>query len=222
MTPSYRPCVRGARRICSGACFSPRECRCSRREMSSGARSRGNNNAYCQDNQTSWVDWELAKKNGNLLSFVKSLIRWRKARPAFQRTAFFPTKSLHETERRELIWLHHLGHELRADEWDVQYMKCFGFRLWVTREENLFSRHGLMNRDTFMVLMNAHHEAIPFVFLEEDRAKRWTVVMDTSEVDENGWSWRIHSSDSYLLAGESLAILRARNEPPVAPEESAR
>ena len=63
--------------------------------------------------------------------------------------------------------------------------------------------------------MNAHHEEIPFIFLEEDRKKRWTVVMDTSQVDEKGWTWRIHSGDSYTIAGESLALLQARNEPPV-------
>ena len=186
-----------------------------------GRTQSGNNNAYCQDNETSWVDWELAEKNANLLSFVQNLIHWTKTRPAFRRTAFFPQKSLRETERPELVWLHHLGHELRAQEWDVHYMKCFGFRLWGAEEGSLFSRHGAGNRDTFMVLMNAHHEAIPFVFLEEDRKRRWTVVMDTSQVDEKGWNWRIHAGDSYLLAGESVVLLRGRNQPPVAREETA-
>ena len=185
-----------------------------------GRTQSGNNNAYCQDNGTSWVDWALAEKNGNLLSFVKNLIRWRGARQAFRRTAFFPQQSQAEAEKPELVWLHHLGHELGANEWDVNYMKCLGFRLWGAREGNLFSRHEHVNRDTFLVLMNAHHEAIPFVFLEEDRMKRWTVVMDTSQVDEKGWNWRIHSGDSYLLAGETLALLRVRNESPVAQGET--
>ena len=185
-----------------------------------GRTQSGNNNAYCQDNETSWVDWELAETNENLLSFVKNLIRWRGARQAFRRTAFFPQQSRAEAEKPEIAWLHHLGHELGASEWDVNYMKCLGFRLWAAGEGNLFSRHEHVNRDTFLVLMNAHHEAIPFVFLEEDRMKRWTVVMDTSQVDEKGWNWRIHSGDSYLLAGETLALLRVRNESPVAQGET--
>ncbi len=185
-----------------------------------GRTQSGNNNAYCQDNETSWVDWALAEKNESLLSFVKSLIRWTKTRPAFRRTEFFPQQSPVGADKAEVIWLHHLGHALQAEEWDVHYMKCYGFRLREEARGDLFSRHVGRNRDTFLVLMNAHHEAIPFVFLEEDRKKRWTVVMDTSQVDEKGWTWRIHSGDSYLLAGESLALLKARNEPPVARGET--
>ncbi len=186
-----------------------------------GRTQSGNNNAYCQDNGTSWVDWGLAEKNGELLSFVKHLIRWTGSKTAFRRMEIFPKKSLHGSDRPGVIWLHHLGHELRAEEWEVHYMKCFGFRLREAAGGGLFSRHGGRNRDIFMVLMNAHHEAIPFVFLTEDRNKRWTVVMDTSEFDEKGWTWRIHSGNSYLLAGESLALLRGRNEPPLVQEEVA-
>ena len=181
-----------------------------------GRTQSGNNNAYCQDNETSLGGLGTGEKKRESAFFVKNLIRWTRARPAFRRTEFFPQQSPVGPEKAEVIWLHHLGHELRAHEWDVHYMKCFGFRLREAARGDLFSRHGGRNRDTFLVLMNAHHEAIPFVFLEEERKKRWTVVLDTSQVDEKGWTWRIHSGDSYLLAGETLVLLRARNEPPVA------
>ena len=180
-----------------------------------GRTQSGNNNAYCQDNEISWVDWALAGKNEGLLAFVKALIRWRRSRPAFRRTAFFPQNRPGGGENDEVAWLHHLGHELEAHEWNLHHMKCFGFRLREAARGGIFSRRRGRSRDTFLVLMNAHHEAIPFVFLEEDRKRRWTVAMDTSEVDEKGWAWRIHSGDSYLLPGETLALLRARNEPPV-------
>ncbi len=185
-----------------------------------GRTQTGNNNAYCQDNETSWVDWSLAEKNGNLLSFVKNLIRWTGSQTAFRRMEIFPKRSLHRMDRPGIAWLHHLGHEMSAEEWDVHFMKCFGFRLREAPGGEHFSRLGPRNRDIFMVLMNAHHEAIPFVFLEEDRKKRWTVVMDTAEFDETGWNWRIHSGESYHLAGESLVLLRGRNEPPVARGET--
>ena len=185
-----------------------------------GRTQSGNNNAYCQDNETSWVDWSLAEKNGNLLSFVKHLIRWTGSQTAFRRMEIFPKRSLHGMDRPGIVWLHHLGHEMSAEEWDVHFMKCFGFRLREAPGGEHFSRLGPRNRDIFMVLMNAHHEAIPFFFLEEDRKKRWTVVMDTAEFDEKGWAWRIHTGDSYLLAGESLTLLRGRNQPPVAQEEA--
>ena len=185
-----------------------------------GRTQSGNNNAYCQDNETSWVDWSLAEKNGNLLSFVKHLIRWTGSQTAFRRMEIFPKRNLHGMDRPGIVWLHHLGHEMSAEEWDVHFMKCFGFRLREAPGGEHFSRLGPRNRDIFMVLMNAHHEAIPFFFLEEDRKKRWTVVMDTAEFDEKGWAWRIHSGDSYLLAGESLTLLRGRNQPPVAQGEA--
>ena len=185
-----------------------------------GRTQSGNNNAYCQDNETSWVDWSLAEKNGNLLSFVKHLIRWTGSQTAFRRMEIFPKRNLHGMDRPGIVWLHHLGHEMSAEEWDVHFMKCFGFRLREAPGGEHFSRLGPRNRDIFMVLMNAHHEAIPFYFLEEDRKKRWTVVMDTAEFDEKGWAWRIHSGDSYLLAGESLTLLRGRNQPPVAQGEA--
>ena len=58
-----------------------------------GRTQSGNNNAYCQDNETSWVDWELAEKNESLLSFVKNLIRWTRARPAFGARSFSRNKA---------------------------------------------------------------------------------------------------------------------------------
>ncbi len=173
-----------------------------------GRTQNGNNNAYCQDNETSWVDWLLTEKNEELLSFVKRLIRWARAQPEFRRERFFSPRSPGEVEYPEITWLHHLGHELGAEEWSAGHMKCFGFRLRGAKEGESASQRRHRNYDTLMVLMNAHDEAIPFAFLEIDRGARWSVVVDTAECSERGWDGRVHAGGSYLVQGSSLVLLR--------------
>ena len=179
----------------------------------------GNNNAYCQDNEVSWVDWTLAEKNAALRAFVKRLVRL-KSRPAFRRARFFPAGSADAAEAREIVWLHHAGRELGAREWEDRHMKCFGFRLREPGGGESAPQQETPNRDTFMVLMNAHHEAIPFVFLGKDRKRKWSVEMDTFGFDEADGRGRLRADGAYLLGGESLALLRREDAPPAAPEET--
>lgn len=179
----------------------------------------GNNNAYCQDNGLSWTDWTPAESGANLRAFVRRLIRLR-ARPAFRRARFFPPRGGEDPEDAEIVWLHESGRELEARDWEDPRVKRFGFRLRAPREEGASARRGA-NRDTLMVLMNAHHEAAPFFFLAEDRAREWRVLIDAfDDGDEEALRERLRPDGAYLLGGGSLALLERADDPPAAREEA--
>ncbi len=82
-----------------------------------GRTQRGNNNAYCQDNEISWLDWDLASRDERFFKFVKRLIKYRAARPQLTRTKFYHGRETDKTGVRDLIWLDFEGKEMKGDMW---------------------------------------------------------------------------------------------------------
>ena len=89
------------------------------------ARSSGNNNAYCQDNEISWVDWAGLKDDDSLLQFVRGLSALRRARPELRRDTFLKG-ALHASHSRDISWWHPGGHELADQEWNNPDLRCLG------------------------------------------------------------------------------------------------
>src|SRR5690606_37465562 len=86
-----------------------------------GRTQQGNNNAYCQDNEVSWVDWELASRRGWLIAFVRQLLTLRKLAPGLRRDTFLKGSRSLDRDHKDVSWLHPDGHELTEPDWnDVQ------------------------------------------------------------------------------------------------------
>ena len=126
-----------------------------------GRTQQGNNNAYCQDNEISWVDWNLDFEDLRLLSFVQRVIALRKAHPAFRRRSFFQGRSIKGSAIKDILWLSPNGNELTDEEWQHSFARCLGLFL---------SGEGLDERDrqgrpvvddSFLLLLNAHSDAPP-------------------------------------------------------------
>ena len=145
----------------------------------------GNNNAYCQDSEISWLDWNLGEEGEGLLAFTRRLIELRHEHIVFRRSRFFSGKTIPGTEVKDVTWLRPDGAEMGEEDWADGQAKALG--LLLSGEAGLMhltERGEQEPDDTFCLLMNASHEKVPFV-LPEANGARWEVVIDSA--DERGF-----------------------------------
>src|SRR5437868_6677511 len=90
---------------------------------------RGNNNAYCQDNDITWLNWKLGDREKRLLDFVRRLIAIYREEPTLHRRRFFHGKSLHGEQSPEIAWLDPTGNEMSSDAWKAGHVRCLGVHL---------------------------------------------------------------------------------------------
>jgi isoamylase len=146
----------------------------------------GNNNAYCQDNETSWLDWEGADRE--LMQFVIGLVELRKRHPSFRRRTY--------PKPEDTSWLAPEGREMLEQDWKLPYARCFGMLMVGQRLAERDEHGNAMVDDDLLLLLNAHHEAIEFTLPGEG----WTAVLDTA-IDPPA------PAAPYPLQPRSLALL---------------
>jgi isoamylase len=173
-----------------------------------GRTQQGNNNAYCQDNELSWHDWSLDGARKSLLNFTRRLIRLRKRHPAFRRRQFFYGRRLHDSEVKDLAWFRPDGKEMTEEDWNNSHTRCFGLRLAGDAIPEVDPRGRRTVDATFLMLLNAHHEPLPFVLPAHRRGVRWQVMVDTRSPDGRVQRPPLKGGESYELEGRSLALLR--------------
>jgi isoamylase len=170
----------------------------------------GNNNAYCQDNEISWFSWSFSPAALRQLEFTRSLIRRRLENPVFHRRTFFQGRRIHTSAAKDLSWFRPDGKEMTEEEWASGFSRCLGLRLVGNAIEEVDDMGERIVGDTFLVLLNAHHESIPFVLPAHEARVRWEPVLDTRTVDGAGLARMLRAGDQYRLVGRSLAVLRLR------------
>jgi isoamylase len=128
----------------------------------------GNNNAYCQDNETSWIDWGGLKADDSLLQFVRALSAARRARPALRRDTFLKG-ALHTSHSRDICWFHPAGHEMADQEWNNPDQRCLGVALG-----------GTGSTADWLLLLNPTEVECEFHLPSSGDGAGWEVVIDTA------------------------------------------
>jgi glycogen operon protein len=170
-----------------------------------GRTQRGNNNAYCQDNEISWVDWPAADRS--LLEFTRRLIALRRQHPTFRRRRWFHGRDIHGERVHDIAWFTAGGQAMSEEHWGEDLAKSLAVFLNGDSVGPLGARGTPVVDDSFFVLFNAHHEALPFTIPRGEWGRRWTVVVDTRhDVVEDGPV--IAAGETLVLEGRSLALLR--------------
>ena len=166
----------------------------------------GNNNAYCQDNEISWLDWATA--DDDLLKFVRHLIRFRKRHPVFRRRRWFQGRPLHGSGVRDIGWFKADGDEMSEQDWSIGFAKSFGVYLNGTKLPSADALGDPIVDDTFYLLFNAHHNPLGFILPPEHWGLRWTQVLYTHE-PISGRGGRIYrAGQAVRVDGRSLMLLR--------------
>ena len=167
----------------------------------------GNNNAYCQDNDISWFDWGLPPADREFLAFTREMVRLRAAHPVLRRRRFFQGRKIRGVDVKDLVWFDPDGNEMTDDVWHAQHVRCLGMRLAGDTIEETDDRGRRIVDDTLLILLNAHHETVPFTLPQAGRRPSWTVVLDTTEAHTK--KRRIRSGHEYMIQGRSLVVLLA-------------
>jgi isoamylase len=144
-----------------------------------GRTQRGNNNAYCQDNDVSWVDWEHI--NDRLLEFTRSLTRLRREHPVFRRRGWFQGRPIHGSEVSDIAWFLPDGSQMSEDDWNVGFAKSLAVFLNGDELRMRGPRGDRVTDDSFYVIFNAHDEPMRFVMPEPRWGKEWALVFDTAD-----------------------------------------
>jgi len=172
-----------------------------------GRTQRGNNNAYCQDSELSWVDWDLDEEGRALLEFVRRMVGIRRAHPVFRRHRFFRGRATHGAGLKDIVWLRPDGGEMTDDEWEHAFARSLGAYVGgATLEERDRRGHRLVDNN-FLVLLSSHHETIPFTLPAPRPGTAWQVLVDTAYEQGLAMDGRYPGTAQYPLQGRSLALL---------------
>ncbi|PYM61948.1 MAG: glycogen debranching enzyme GlgX [Candidatus Rokuibacteriota bacterium] len=176
----------------------------------------GNNNAYCQDDPTSWMDWRPDRRRRDLLAFARALVAIRRQHPVLRRRHFFQGRPIRGSEVKDLAWFRPDGHEVTDDDWSNLHTRCLGLRLSGDAMDEVDAAGRPVSDDTVLVLLNAHHEGIPFVLPAHRRGLRWEPLLDTASGSSDGRRrGTLRGGEAYDLEARSLAVLllRRRRQP---------
>jgi len=167
----------------------------------------GNNNAYCQDNEISWFDWEHV--DGDLLEFTRRLIAFRAEHPVFHRRGWFKGRPIRGKGVTDIAWFKPDGSNMSDADWGQWFAKSFAMFLF---GEGLLSRdeRGRPERDdSFLLLFNAHTDVLPFTLPGEPFGTRWAEEIDTAESRVADKRSAKHDAGAKLdRPGLSLLVLR--------------
>jgi len=168
----------------------------------------GNNNAYCQDNETGWLNWGESEERAQLTEFVRQLIELRHRHPVFRRRDFFSGRPLRGSPEKDIAWLKPDGSEMTEQEWTQDFAHCLGVFLsgdaLVERDE----RGRPVKDESFVVLFNAHHDNIPFTLPPCVEPCGWAVMVDTSLDQGIDGERHFAGQAQFPLQGRSLAVLK--------------
>ncbi|MBI3054925.1 MAG: glycogen debranching protein GlgX [Betaproteobacteria bacterium] len=178
-----------------------------------GRTQRGNNNAYCQDNEISWVDWNLTPDRTRLLEFTRRMIALRRAHPVFRRRDFFQGRPIHGGSVKDIVWFKPDGTEMNDEEWNQHFARSLGVLLAGQGLTETDQRGRPVTDLDFLLLFNAHHEEIAFSLPNHAAARRWLVVIDTTHEDGLAHDGTFDGGSPYPLKGRSLALLRQQKLP---------
>jgi glycogen operon protein len=172
-----------------------------------GRTQQGNNNAYCQDNPISWVDWNFDEARTKLLAFVERVGKVRRLHPAFRRRHFFEGRRLRGTDVKDIIWLKPDGNEMNDEEWNHDFARCLGVYLAGDGLDEVDARGRRVSDDDFVLLFNAHDGPIPFT-LPPFEGNGWLVLIDTARDDGLVPEGTFQSNGVYELMERSLVLLQ--------------
>ncbi|MBW3630851.1 MAG: glycogen debranching protein GlgX [Gemmatimonadetes bacterium] len=172
-----------------------------------GRTQRGNNNAYCQDNEISWVSWELSAADQELLEFTRRVAALRHEHPVFRRRHFFQGRKIRGSELEDIRWLRPDGREMEDEEWNSD-VRAFGILLGGDAMMEWDERGARVLDDTFLILFNANPGAMKFTLPRARPNYNWQLVLTTSDPSLAEGSWILRGAEKWVAEGRSLTVFR--------------
>jgi len=165
----------------------------------------GNNNAYCQDNETSWLDWELDDERRGFLAFVRRLLALRRSEPVLRRRRFFQGRPLRGGDVKDILWLSPQGREMTDADWNQGHARSLAVLLAGDAVDEIDENGERVAGETLLLLFNAAETAIAFRLPPTEEGRRWQRVLDTADPED---AQPFAGRGRYETTSRSMAVLR--------------
>ena len=167
----------------------------------------GNNNPYNQDNETSWLDWDIGARGEQLIRFVQELTSLRHRYPVLRRGRYLTGELDPVSGVRDVTWLTAMGEEMRGADWNDGNLRCFGMLLDGRARATGVRRAS--SDSSMLIVLNAHHEGVGFVLPAVAGGTVWRLVFDTNapnHVEDVG------VGDKYVVTGRAVLLFERVRE----------
>jgi isoamylase len=162
----------------------------------------GNNNAYCQDNEISWLNWDIPERGRALIRFVQKLTGLRHKYPVLRRTRFLTGEYSEELDVKDLTWVNANSTELNGDDWQDGNMRCFGMLIDGRAQTTGVRKRG--EEATMLLIVNSHHDLVEFTLPQSPGGSKWKRLIDTNAADDPEVS--LPFGARYGVTGRSLLL----------------
>ena len=169
----------------------------------------GNNNAYCQDNQINWVDWDLKEENAAQIRFVQKLTALRHTYPILRRTRFLTGVYNEELGVKDVTWVNASGAEMKPEEWADLNMQCFGMLIDGRAQPTGIRKRG--EEVTLLMVFNAYHDVVEFTLPETVGGSKWRLLIDTNLPGDPPKS-AFGFGETYGVTGRSLLLFALKTD----------
>jgi len=176
-----------------------------------GRTQRGNNNGYAQDNEIGWYDWDLKRRDRQLLEFTRGLIRIFRMHPVLRRRRFFQGRQIRGSRVKDLTWYDPDGGEMTDDTWQAPGVKTLGVQFAGDAIDERGPRGEQIIDDTLLIILNADERPVAFTLPNHGTAKRWELVFDTVQptLDRgDGGHGEFDGGAPYRVGERSVVLLR--------------
>ncbi len=170
----------------------------------------GNNNAYCQDNDISWLNWEIEDKGKRLLSFVLRVAAIRHKYPVLHRTRWLSAQWNEEIGVKDVAWLTPSGDEMTDESWTDGNSRCLGMLLDGRAQPTGMHKRGV--DQSLLLILNSYHDAVGFHLPEVVGGQRWTRLIDTNQLD-HAEEPTFEFGASYTVTGRSILLFELVMDP---------
>ena len=169
-----------------------------------GRTQQGNNNAYCQDSEISWVNWEIAEKGERLIAFVKHLTSLRHRFPILRRSRFLTGDYNEELEIKDVTWINASGAEMHGQDWADANMRCFGMQMDGRAQATGIHRRG--EDATLLLVMNSYHDMVNFTLPPCAGGESWALLFDTNLAQTEESAEHFECGDVYDVTARSVLL----------------
>ncbi len=170
-----------------------------------GRTQSGNNNAYCQDNDVGWLNWEIREDGCALIRFVQRLTSLRHRYPILRRNLFLNGEYIEELGVKDVTWVQASGEEMDEQHWNDGSLRCFGMLLDGRAQTTGIRQRG--KEATLLIVINGYPDAVPFTLPEYNGTSQWCLLADTTLPDKA--SGKFETRAEFSAAGRSVALFSA-------------
>ena len=174
-----------------------------------GRTQNGNNNAYCQDDEISWLNWDIKEKGQLLIDYVKRIIGYRHRYPILRRNLFLTGEWNEELGVKDVTWINANGREMEDHNWGDTGMRCFGMLIDGRAQSTGVRQRG--KEATLLIVINDHHDMVGFTLPEAVGGREWELLVDTN-VEDNSEAGKFKTDAVYDVTSRSLLLFALKGD----------